>query len=174
MVSAVSLTAAESFADSSALHREGRNCTVHRTLLSLNVLNLEFTIMPDTESNKPVFVIRRRGVKAAVFLNRSGDNEFFKVTIQKIYRDDSGNWKTTTSFTRDDLPLVSLLAQKAWERILENGESNPSSVQSLSENQSHSDGTIQSQSEGMNSTQTEHISSSTTQSAGTHRNRNST
>lgn len=69
--------------------------------------------------NRPVHVIRRKGVKASIFVNKSGDSEFAKVTVQKIYRDDTGNWKTTTSFGRDDLPLVTLVTKRAWEWILD-------------------------------------------------------
>lgn len=69
--------------------------------------------------NRPVHVIRRKGVKASIFINKSGDNEFAKVIIQRIYRDDGGSWKTTTSFGRDDLPLVSLVTERAWEWILD-------------------------------------------------------
>jgi hypothetical protein len=69
--------------------------------------------------NRPIHVIRRRGVKASIFINKSGDSEFAKVTVQKIYRDDVGHWKTSTSFGRDDLPLVTLVTKRAWEWILD-------------------------------------------------------
>lgn len=75
--------------------------------------------MSENTTNRPIHVIRRKGVKASIFVNRSGESEFSKVTVQKIYRDDSGNWKTTTSFGRDDLPIVSLVTKRAWEWILE-------------------------------------------------------
>ncbi len=72
-----------------------------------------------TESNKPAQVLRLRGVKVAVFENRSADGStFFKTAVQRIYREGE-EWKTTTSLNRDDLPVARHLLQKAWEWILE-------------------------------------------------------
>lgn len=74
---------------------------------------------PATESNKPVQVFRLKGVKVAVFENRSADGApFFKTTLQRIWRDGE-EWKTTTSLNRDDLPVSRHLLHKAWEWILE-------------------------------------------------------
>jgi len=73
---------------------------------------------PQQESNKPVQVFRTRGVKISVFENQAGDNVFHKTTIQRIYR-EGDEWKTTTSLSRDDLPVARHLLQKAWEFILE-------------------------------------------------------
>ncbi|MBI1313262.1 hypothetical protein GC176_18375 [bacterium] len=81
--------------------------------------------MTETTTNKPVHVIRRKGIKVAIFFNRTGENEFAKVTAQKIYRAEDGSWKTATSFGRDDLPIVSLLTKRAWEWILDR-EAEPS------------------------------------------------
>jgi hypothetical protein len=75
--------------------------------------------MSETVNNQPVHVLRRRGVKVSVFENRSGDTEFHKVAVQKIYRDSSGAWKTTNSLGRDDLPLAQMLMGRAWEWILD-------------------------------------------------------
>ena len=48
--------------------------------------------------------------------------------MQKIYRDEQEQWKTTTSLGRDDLPIAQLLLNKAWEFILdqEAAEAKPS------------------------------------------------
>ena len=70
-------------------------------------------------SNKPIRVFRLRGVKAAIFENHATGNVFFKVALQKIYRErDLEEWRTTTSFGRDDLPIARLVLQRAWEFIL--------------------------------------------------------
>ena len=72
-------------------------------------------------STKPVQVFRLRGVSASIFENhaKSGDREitFHKVTLQRTYKDGE-EFKTTTSFSRDDLPIATLLLQRAWEFIL--------------------------------------------------------
>ena len=76
-------------------------------------------------SNKPIQTFRRRGVKVSIFENKSGEATFHKIAIQKLYREDNGTWKTTTSLGRDDLPIAQLLIGKAWEFILDQ-EAEPS------------------------------------------------
>ena len=75
-----------------------------------------------TTANKPIKVFRLRGVKASVFENqgKSGSESvvFHKVSLQRVYR-DGNEWKTTQSFGRDDIPVVRLLLQRAWEWLLE-------------------------------------------------------
>ena len=73
-------------------------------------------------SNKPVKVIRLRGVSASIFANHGKsdgrDITFHKVSIQRSYKDGE-EWKETTSFGRNDLPVVILVLQRAWEFILD-------------------------------------------------------
>ena len=73
-------------------------------------------------SNKPVKTYRLRGISVSVFENhaKSGDRDvtFHKVSMQRTYR-DGDEWKTTTSFGRDDLPVAGLLLKRAWEFVLE-------------------------------------------------------
>lgn len=80
-------------------------------------------------SNKPVKAFRLRGVSASVFENHSKNGErsvtFHKVSLQRTYR-DGDEFKTTTSFGRDDLPVCVHLMQQAWAYILD-AESNRSS-----------------------------------------------
>jgi len=73
---------------------------------------------------KPVSVFRRRGVKVSVFENHERQNTWYKVSVQKIYRDVQEQWKTTTSLGRDDLPIAQLLLGKAWEFILDQEAAN--------------------------------------------------
>jgi len=71
---------------------------------------------------KPAKVFRRRGIAVSVFANPTEIDgrivSFYKVTIQRTYR-DGDEFKTTTAFGRDDLPIVSLLVGQAWEFILD-------------------------------------------------------
>lgn len=73
-------------------------------------------------SNKPVKVFRLRGISASVFENHTKsdgrDISFHKVALQRTYR-DGDEWKTTTSFGRDDLPVAKLLLEQAWQYVLE-------------------------------------------------------
>ncbi len=78
---------------------------------------------PETAtSQKPVKVIRLRGISASVFANRAKsegrDITFHKVSVQRSYK-DGDDWKQTTSFGRDDLPVLNLVLKRAWEFILD-------------------------------------------------------
>lgn len=73
-------------------------------------------------SSKPVHTIRLRGIFASVFQNKTKveDREvsFHKVAVSRSYK-DGDEWKSTTSFGRDDLPVVNLVLQRAYEWILD-------------------------------------------------------
>ena len=73
-----------------------------------------------TVTNKPVAKFQYRGIVASVFRNETDHGAaFFKVTIARIYK-DGDQFKSTSSFSRDDLPLVTQIANDAWRWILEN------------------------------------------------------
>jgi hypothetical protein len=73
-------------------------------------------------TQKPVKVIRLRGVSASIFANHAKSEgreiTFHKVSVQRSYKDGDA-WKQTTSFGRDDLPVVGLIVKRAWEFILD-------------------------------------------------------
>jgi hypothetical protein len=78
---------------------------------------------PVATSNRPVKTLRLKGISASVFENHGTSNDgtpstFHKVIFQRHYR-HGVEWKTTESFSRDDLPVVSHLSDRAWEWILE-------------------------------------------------------
>lgn len=74
------------------------------------------------QSPKPVHTVRFRGVSASVFENKTQVQNreviFHKVAVSRTYR-DGDEWKSTTSFGRDDLPVVTLVVQRAYEWILD-------------------------------------------------------
>lgn len=77
----------------------------------------------NTNTNqKPVQTFRLRGISASVFENHatSGDRDvkFHKVSLQRTYK-DGDEFKTTTSFGRDDLPIAMHVLHQAWQFILE-------------------------------------------------------
>lgn len=73
-------------------------------------------------TSKPVKVFRLRGVSASVFENHSKNDDrsvtFHKVSLQRTYK-DGDEFKTTTSFGRDDLPVCVHVMQQAWAYILD-------------------------------------------------------
>ena len=71
-----------------------------------------------SNSSRPVREIRMGRVKAAVWRNTTENGSMHNVTIQRLYRTDDG-WATTTSFGRDDLPLVARVADLAHSWIYE-------------------------------------------------------
>ena len=79
-------------------------------------------MVPSKDSVKPVHVIRLRGITASVFANiaetKNGDVTFHKVSVQRVYK-DGDVFKTTSTFGRDDLPIVRLLSDRAWQFILD-------------------------------------------------------
>lgn len=84
----------------------------------------EISEKTDSHSKKPVNSFRLRGITATVFENISDDGKpFYKVTLQRSFKQNN-EWKSTNSFGRDDLPILSLLTKQAWEFIL-NTESKP-------------------------------------------------
>ena len=75
-------------------------------------------IMTKETSNKPVKQFRLRAISASIFENETEKGQtFFKVTVQRSYKTKDG-FKSTNSFTRDDLPLVAELVTAAWRDIL--------------------------------------------------------
>lgn len=61
---------------------------------------------------RPVHEIRLGRVKAAIWRNETKNGNMHNVTIQRLYKTDDG-WATTTSFGREDLPLVAKVADMA-------------------------------------------------------------
>ena len=69
-------------------------------------------------ANKPVHEVRLGRIKAAVWENNTANGVRHNVTILRIYRDGE-QWKTSDSFGRDDLPLVTKVADLAHSWIYE-------------------------------------------------------
>ena len=114
---------------SESMHETVRSCPdrdFRRTDISISFT--PFYMAQSTEphvaqsSTKPVKTFRLRGVSVSVFKNHgkseNRDVSFHKVSVQRSYR-DGDEWKTTTSFSRDDLPITRLLLDRAWQYILD-------------------------------------------------------
>jgi len=69
-----------------------------------------------TEKKRPVQVFRLGRIKAAIWENETQNGTRYNVTFQRIYLDEQAVWQTSTSFGRDDLPLIEKLAARchAW------------------------------------------------------------
>lgn len=75
----------------------------------------------NASTSKPVQTYRLHGISVSIFANHAKangeDTVFYKVSIQRTYK-DGDEFRTTNSFSRDDLPIVELLARRASDYIL--------------------------------------------------------
>ncbi len=76
--------------------------------------------------SRPVKKFKAGAISCSVWRNEvaKGDRAFdvFSVQIDRRYRDQNDQWKSTTSFKLNDLPRVSMLAGKAFEYLTFAGE----------------------------------------------------
>ena len=82
---------------------------------------------PNEEAKRPVHEVRLGRIKAAVWENETENGTRHSVTITRLYKTEGDpTWKTTTSFNRDDLPLVAKVADMAHTYIfgLGHGDNN--------------------------------------------------
>ncbi|MDE0166750.1 MAG: hypothetical protein OXL36_16765 [Bryobacterales bacterium] len=69
---------------------------------------------------KPVAEVRVGRVKAAIWPNQTESGAVrHNVTFARIYKDANGEWKSTSSFGRDDLLVVAKVADLAHTKIFE-------------------------------------------------------
>jgi len=62
-------------------------------------------------SKRPVHEIRMGRVRAAIWENETQNGTRYNVTLSRLYR-DGDQWKDSSSFGRDDLPLVAKVADQ--------------------------------------------------------------
>ena len=71
-------------------------------------------------NTKPVEEVRVGTVKAAIWPNPTESGAVrYNVTFSRIYKDADGNWKSTSSFGRDDLLVLAKVADQAHTKIFE-------------------------------------------------------
>lgn len=72
--------------------------------------------------SKPVHEVRLGRIKAAIWANEGENGTRYNVTFSRIYK-DGDVWKDSSSFGRDDLPLVAKVADLAHTWIFQSKES---------------------------------------------------
>ena len=75
----------------------------------------------DKAKVKPVHEIRLGRIKAAIWENETQNGTMYNVTLCRLYRDGK-QWKDSTSFGRDDLPLVAKVADRVHSWIFEQNQ----------------------------------------------------
>jgi len=70
---------------------------------------------------KPAAEVRYGNIRAAIWRNEGKKNggAYFTVSIERIYRDDEDEFRTSHSFGRDDLLLLAKVADTAHCRIFD-------------------------------------------------------
>ena len=79
------------------------------------------------QNTSPVATFRHRSISASVFQNvsdRHPDKTYMTVCVQKRYEKD-GEWKNSSSYLRDELPVLEHLVRQAFAYILEHESSRP-------------------------------------------------
>lgn len=67
-------------------------------------------------NQKPIDEIRIGRITASIWKNGTAKGDFYNVTFSRLYKDGS-DWRRSESFGRDDLLVLSKLADAAHSRI---------------------------------------------------------
>ena len=76
------------------------------------------------KSSRPVHELRLGRIRAAIWENDTQNGTRHNVTLSRLYK-DGDNWRDTTSFGRDDLPLLAKVADMAHSWIFQQAASTP-------------------------------------------------
>ncbi len=71
-----------------------------------------------TAKKKPVHEIRLGRIRAAIWENDTKNGARHNVTFSRLYKDED-EWRDSTSFGRDDLPLLQKVADRVHSWIFE-------------------------------------------------------
>jgi len=70
---------------------------------------------------RPVHEVRMGRIKATIWENETREGIRHNVSLSRIYKDGEA-WKDSTSFGRDDLPLVAKVADLAHSWVYDNAK----------------------------------------------------
>jgi hypothetical protein len=72
---------------------------------------------------KPVAKVKAGLISAALWENEITANgrkvTVLKASVQRRYKDKDGSWKSSQSFSRNEIPLAVYCLQKSFEKIIE-------------------------------------------------------
>lgn len=75
--------------------------------------------MPEQNKKRPVHEVRIGPVKAAIWRNEGSNGPWHNVTFERIYKDGE-EWKSSSSFGRDELLVVAKVSDLAHTWMFEN------------------------------------------------------
>ena len=70
--------------------------------------------------NLPQKTYRAGGIKATVWKNstQNGDKSYTTVSLERVYQDREGTWKSTNSLRLNDLPKVASVMDRAYADLI--------------------------------------------------------
>jgi hypothetical protein len=74
------------------------------------------------QAQRPVHEIRLGRIKATIWENETENGSRYNVNLTRLYK-DGDQWKDSTGFGRDDLPLVAKVADLAHTWIFGHNQS---------------------------------------------------
>ena len=82
---------------------------------------------------KPLSKIQAGQVSAALWENKvttknGNEVDIMKVTVQRRFKDKDGTWKSSNSFSRNEIPLVIYCLEKAFQKIIDEQNANSSNA----------------------------------------------
>jgi hypothetical protein len=82
---------------------------------------------------RPVAKFRAGQVSAAIWENEITANgrkmTMLKATVERRFKDKDGQWKSSNSFSRNEIPLAIYCLQKSFEHIIEGQKDEEGSVE---------------------------------------------
>jgi hypothetical protein len=82
---------------------------------------------------RPVAKFRAGQVSAAIWENEITANgrkvTMLKATVERRFKDKDGQWKSSNSFSRNEIPLAIYCLQKSFEHIIEGQKDEDGSVE---------------------------------------------
>ena len=86
-----------------------------------------------TTGQKPLYTYQVAGISAAIWENnidiKGKTVQIQKATVQRRYKNKTGEWQSTTSFSRTDLPVVLHCLGKIYEKMLTEGVINNDNIE---------------------------------------------
>lgn len=74
--------------------------------------------MTEKKNVTPIAKFKAGNVAAAIWKNKINADTVLKATVQKRFQDSEGNWKSSGSFARNEIPLAVHCLNKAFEEII--------------------------------------------------------
>ena len=69
------------------------------------------------EKKRPTHEVILGRIRATIWANQTGDQDvWYNVTLSRLYKDEN-QWKDSSSFRRDDLPILAKAIDMAYEWV---------------------------------------------------------